>query len=70
MIIDCTGQVCPLPLLHTKAGLNKLSKKQVVEVITTDPTSLKDIPFFIEKSGHHLLEIKREFNGFRFFIKK
>ena len=70
LLIDCRGLACPLPLLHTKIGLNKISVGDVMEVVTSDPISTQDIPFFLKNSSHILMKLENDENNFRFLIQK
>ena len=51
-----------------KIGLNKISIGDVIEVITSDPISTKDIPFFLKNSRHILKKLENDEKNFRFLI--
>ena len=54
--LDLTGLNCPLPILKTKKFLSSVESGFMVKVITTDPSSEKDIQDFCKKTGHELIE--------------
>ena len=54
--LDLTGLNCPLPILKIKKFLSSVEPGFVLKVITTDPSSKKDIQDFCQKTGHELLE--------------
>ena len=54
--LDLTGQACPLPLLKTKQALISLQKGEILQVITSDPGSLRDIPLYLQRCQHQLLK--------------
>ena len=54
--LDACGLTCPLPLLKAKQALNKLDSGLVLEVICTDPGSVRDFEVFASQSGHELLQ--------------
>jgi len=53
--IDTRGLNCPLPILKAKKALAELVSGQVLEVISTDPGSLRDFQAFTKQTGHSLL---------------
>ena len=44
-----------MPLLKAKQSLNNLDPGLVLEVVCTDPGSMKDFAVFARQSGHELL---------------
>jgi TusA-related sulfurtransferase len=54
--LDACGLTCPLPLLKAKQALNKLEAGLVLEVVCTDPGSVRDFEVFAKQSGHALLK--------------
>ena len=42
--LDTSGLLCPLPVYKASLALNGLTAGQVLELVTTDPGSLADIP--------------------------
>ncbi len=70
-VLDVKGQKCPMPVLKTKLQFNKMKPGEVVEVITTDHGSAKDLPAWAEKTGNVLLHSSNDGEGvYRFFLKK
>ncbi|WP_097461782.1 sulfurtransferase TusA family protein [Mangrovitalea sediminis] len=68
-VLDTSGLTCPMPLLKTKLALNGMSAGDVLEVVATDPGSLRDIPAFIKLSYHELVDVEEAADRFRFFIR-
>ena len=52
--LDLSGIKCPMPVLKTKKFLAQIESGEKVEIITTDPDSLKDLQDFFHKTGNHL----------------
>ena len=52
--LDCTDLKCPLPLLKLKVAINDDCSDRAIRLLTTDPISLRDIPAFCKRTGHHL----------------
>ena len=53
--LDTRGLNCPLPILKAKKALAELVSGQVLEVISTDPGSVRDFQAFTKQTGHTLL---------------
>ena len=45
-VLDASGLNCPLPILKTKKAINKMEIGQVLEVLSTDAGSVKDLQAF------------------------
>jgi tRNA 2-thiouridine synthesizing protein A len=69
-ILDATGLNCPLPILKTKKALQKMDAGQILEVISTDAGSVKDIEAFCNQTGNKLIETAEEDSRFVFTIEK
>jgi TusA-related sulfurtransferase len=41
--LDVTGESCPMPVIKTKTTIDDLEAGAVLEVLATDPGSVKDI---------------------------
>ncbi len=68
--LDARGLSCPLPILRTRKAIAALASGEVLEVIATDPGSVKDISSFCEQTGHELLEHTATDDSFVFRIRK
>ncbi len=68
--LDASGLTCPLPLLKAKQALNKMASGLVLEVISTDPGSVRDFKVFADQSGHQLLRTDSDDGTYTYFLKK
>jgi len=68
--LDATGLNCPLPILRAKKTLAGLESGQVLEVLATDPGSVKDFDAFCNQTGNTLIESAEADGKFKFLIKK
>lgn len=68
--LDASGLTCPLPLLKAKQALNKLEAGAVLEVLCTDPSSVRDFRVFSEQSGHALLRSEEDDGRYTYWLKK
>ena len=68
--LDATGLNCPMPLLKAKRALNELGPGDRLEVIATDPGSVRDFRVFSEQSGHALLDSRQEDDRYFYLLQK
>ncbi|HUE75323.1 MAG TPA: sulfurtransferase TusA family protein [Chloroflexota bacterium] len=68
--IDARGSFCPGPLLELIRGVKSVSVGQVVQVLSSDPGSNKDIPAWIQKARHEFIGGFPEQGYTRFVIRK
>jgi tRNA 2-thiouridine synthesizing protein A len=68
--LDAKGLNCPLPILHAKKALKTLEIGQILEILATDPGSVKDFGAFCRTTGNELVEHSEENKIFRFLIKR
>jgi len=57
--IDARGSFCPGPLMELIRGIRESSPGTVLTVYSTDSGSKTDIPKWVEKAGHRLVDIAR-----------
>lgn len=67
--LDTRGLNCPLPVLKAKKALVGLSTGDTLEVLATDPGSVKDFEAFCRQTGNELLESNEDSGVFSFLIK-
>jgi tRNA 2-thiouridine synthesizing protein A len=68
--IDARGMPCPGPLMSLIGAIREGHVGDVIEVLSSDEGSKTDIPAWITKAKHDLLEVVPE-NGFaRFIVRK
>jgi len=68
--LDLKGLSCPLPVVKTAKAMRDLAPGSLVEVLATDPGSVKDFAAWSRTSGNVLLESSQLGNVFRFVIRK
>ncbi len=67
--LDTKGMNCPLPILKAKKALGGLATGDTLEVLATDPGSVKDFEAFCRQTGNELLESNEDSGIFSFLIK-
>jgi tRNA 2-thiouridine synthesizing protein A len=70
MTLDASGLACPMPIVRTRQAMDQLASGDVLEVISTDRGSLRDIPAWSESVGHTLLSVDDAGDRFTFLIQK
>ena len=54
--IDCSGLICPLPVLRARKALKALPPGGVLRVTATDKAAPRDFRAWCAEAGHQLLE--------------
>ncbi len=70
IVLDARGSFCPGPLMELIRGIKQAKVGETIEVWSSDQGSRKDIPFWIQKAGHQLVEVVDETGYARFVVKK
>ncbi len=68
--LDAKGLNCPLPILKAKKAIAGLNPGDTLEVLSTDPGSVKDFEAFTRTTGNALLETSNDGSVYRYVIKK
>ncbi len=68
--LDCSGLLCPMPVVKTFKTIKELQVGDILEMISTDPGSMPDMKAWANQTHHELLEAVDEWGKFRFLIRK
>lgn len=68
--LDVKGLNCPLPILRAKKAIKDIAVGDTLEVLATDPGSVKDFDAFCRQTGNELVDSKDEGGTYRFVIKR
>ncbi len=68
--LDTTGLLCPEPVMMLHKAIRDVEVGQVIKVIATDPSTLRDIPKFCVFLGHELIEQEKTEKHYYFYIRK
>jgi tRNA 2-thiouridine synthesizing protein A len=68
--IDARGSACPGPLLEAKKGIGQVKVGEVLEVLSGDPGTRKDIPVWAAKVGHEFLGVIGADGYDRLFVRR
>jgi len=68
--VDARGTACPGPLLAAKRAIAEIGVNQIMEVLSSDEGTKRDIPRWANKMGHDYLGCVEEAGYFRIYVKK
>lgn len=68
--LDCSGLLCPLPVYKAGIALSRLNAGDVLELTTTDPGALQDIPAMARQRGDTLVAVDDRSTTQMFWIEK
>lgn len=69
-VVDARGVSCPGPLLAAKKAMTEIKPGQVLEVKSSDPGTLRDIPLWAAKMNYAFLGSVEESGYNRLFVRK
>jgi tRNA 2-thiouridine synthesizing protein A len=69
-LLDARGLNCPEPVMMLHRAVARLEVGEVLRVVATDPTTLRDIPQFCRFLGHQLLSQAEEGDEVVFELRK
>ena len=70
VLLDCSGLLCPMPIVKTTKTMKELQSGQILKMISTDAGSPPDIAAWSRQTSNELLLSMTEGNKFIFFLKK
>ncbi|MFB6155855.1 MAG: sulfurtransferase TusA family protein [Haloferacaceae archaeon] len=68
--IDSRGAGCPGPLMDLIGKVKTADPGTVIELQTSDAGSKDDVPEWLEKAGHELLDIVDQGDYWSIYVKK
>jgi TusA-related sulfurtransferase len=68
--IDARGMPCPGPLMSLIGAIREGAVGDVIEVLSSDEGSKTDIPAWVAKAGHELVETVPDDGYVHFIVKK
>jgi tRNA 2-thiouridine synthesizing protein A len=69
-VVDARGTACPGPLLEAKRAMAEVKVEEIMEVLSSDTGTKRDIPKWAKKMGHDYLGCLDEAGYFRMFLKR
>ena len=68
--VDAKGLACPMPIVRTAQAMKIVGSGAMVEVLATDPGSVKDFVAWCRSTGNELVEQSTDGAVFRFVIRR
>jgi tRNA 2-thiouridine synthesizing protein A len=68
--VDASGLSCPLPILKATQAIKSVASGELVEVVATDPGSVKDFDAWSKSTGNVMVEQSAEGGKFRFVLRR
>lgn len=69
-VVDARGTACPGPLLEAKKAIGAIASGEIMEILSADEGTKKDIPKWANKKGHEYLGTVEESGFFKIYLKK
>jgi tRNA 2-thiouridine synthesizing protein A len=68
--VDARGLNCPMPIVKTAQAVKAMTSGQTLEVLATDPGSVKDFAAWSKTTGNEMVEQTMDGGVFRFVLRK
>ena len=68
--VDAKGLSCPMPIVKTAQAVKTVPAGELIEVLATDPGSVKDFAAWTRSTGNAILEQTETDGVYRFVIKR
>ncbi|MFQ5856405.1 MAG: sulfurtransferase TusA family protein [Anaerolineae bacterium] len=69
-VLDCSGLLCPIPVIKTSKAIKEIEVGQVLKMIATDPGAPADMEAWSRQTGNELLTSEQENGNFTFYIRR
>jgi len=69
-LVDAKGLSCPMPIVKTAQAIKSVAPGGLIEVLATDPGSVKDFAAWARTTGHELIEQSVDGGIFRFVLRR
>lgn len=69
-VLDCSGLLCPLPVIRTSRAIKEIGIGQVLKVIATDPGAPADMEAWARQTGNELIDAHAEDGKYVFFFRR
>jgi tRNA 2-thiouridine synthesizing protein A len=68
--LDARGLSCPMPIVKTAQAMKTIPSGSLLEVLATDPGSVKDVAAWSRTTGNELIEQTVDGGTFRFVLRR
>jgi tRNA 2-thiouridine synthesizing protein A len=68
--LDAKGLSCPMPIVKTAQAMKAIPSGSLLEVLATDPGSVKDFEAWSRTTGNELVERSVDGGVYRFVLRR
>jgi tRNA 2-thiouridine synthesizing protein A len=68
--VDARGLSCPMPIVKTAQVIRTVASGSLIEVLATDPGSLKDFAAWSRTTGNELVDQSVDGGVYRFVLRR
>ena len=68
--VDARGLSCPMPIVKTAQAVKTVESGNLIEVLATDPGSVKDFAAWARTTGNELIEQSSDGGVYRFVLRR
>ena len=68
--VDARGLSCPMPIVKAAQAMKAVASGQLIEVVATDPGSVKDFAAWARTTGNELVEQSVDCGVYRFVLRR
>ena len=68
--LDARGLSCPMPIVKTAQAIKTIASGELIEVLATDPGSVKDFAAWSRSTGNELVEQSVDGGVYRFVLRR
>ncbi len=69
-LLDCSGLLCPTPVIKTSKAIKELQIGQVLKMVATDPGAPPDMVAWSKQTGNELLDSQKGETNYIFYIRR
>jgi TusA-related sulfurtransferase len=70
VVVDCRGQICPMPVFMLKGAIAEAQLGKVLEVIVDDESSRQNVIKYCWNHGQEVLRSYAESSEFHLFVRR
>ncbi len=68
--VDARGLSCPMPIVKTAQAIKTVASGELIEVLATDPGSVKDFAAWSRTTGNQVVEQSADGGVYRFVLRR
>jgi tRNA 2-thiouridine synthesizing protein A len=68
--LDARGLSCPMPIVKTAQAIKAIASGELIEVLATDPGSVKDFAAWSRTTGNELVDQTADGGVYRFVLRR